>query len=68
LAYDCSDFQVGYDRSPLVGEHFPFHRFYGGRKRDGKELAVDRGHCIKPLKVQVRVTGAYVALDCEGRN
>jgi hypothetical protein len=52
----------------LVGEHFPFHRFYGGRKRDGKELAVDRGHCIKPLKVQVRVTGAYVALDCEGRN
>jgi hypothetical protein len=27
-----------------------------------------RDSCIKPLKVQVRITGAYVALDCEGRN
>jgi hypothetical protein len=46
---------------------FPFHRFYGGRKGNGKELAVDRGHSVKWLKVQVRTPIAYVALDCEGQ-
>jgi len=25
-------------------------------------------NCIKPLKVRVRITDAYVALNCEGRN